>query len=75
MEAVLEREAAAPKIDWRNVHMYDEDGKRITNARTLRAMAEGQEIIAEWERRIDRYLREEARRGKEEDKEVDGTEE
>ena len=24
MEAVLEREAAAPKIDWRNVRMYSE---------------------------------------------------
>ena len=51
-------EVAAPKIDWRNVRMYDENGERITNERTLRAMAEGQEIIAEWERRVDRYLSE-----------------
>ena len=75
MEAVAEREAAAPKIDWRNVRMYDEDGTRITNERTLRAMAEGQEIIAEWERRIDRYLREEALRAEEEGDEVGSEEE
>ena len=75
MEAVLEREAAAPKIDWRNVRMYDEDGTQIKNPKTLRAMAEGQEIIAEWERRIDRYLREEALRAEEEGDEVGSEEE
>ena len=65
MEQVLVREAVAPKIDWRNVRMYDEDGTQIKNPKTLRAMAEGQEIIAEWERRIDLYLKENA-------EEVDG---
>ena len=74
METIAEREATA-KIDWRNVRMYDEDGTQIKNPKTLRAMAEGQEIIAEWERRIDRYLREEALMAEREDEEVGGAEE
>ena len=53
MEQVLEREAAA-KIDWRNIRMYDDEGKRITNPITLQSFAEGQELIAEWEKRIER---------------------
>ena len=44
----------APRIDWRNVVMYDDEGKRITNPVTLESFAEGQELIAEWERRIER---------------------
>lgn len=34
--------------------MYDDEGKRITNPITLQSFAEGQELIAEWERRIER---------------------
>ena len=76
MEAILEREAVAPKIDWRTIEMYDEDGKRITNERTLRSMAEGQELIAEWERRIERTgMAEAMRRYYEEDEDIDGEEE
>ena len=75
MEAVAEREAAAPKIDWRNVRMYDEDGTQIKNPKTLRAMAESMEIADEWERRIDRYLRERALEAEEEDEEVGSEEE
>lgn len=54
MEQVLEREAVAPKINWRNVRMYDEDGTQIKNPKTLRAMAEAMELADEWERRIER---------------------
>lgn len=54
MEQVLEREAST-KIDWRNIEMYYDDGRRITNPEILRSMAEGQEIIAAWEKRIDSY--------------------
>ena len=74
METIAEREAAA-KIDWRNVRMYDEDGTQIKNPKTLRAMAESMEIADEWERRIDRYLRERALEAEEEDEEVGSEEE
>ena len=55
MEQVLESRRPETKIDWRTIEMYDDEGKRITNPKTLRAMAEGQELVAEWERRIDSY--------------------
>ena len=54
MEQVLEREAAA-KIDWRDIEMYYDDGRRITNPDILKSIAEGQEIIAAWEKRIESY--------------------
>ena len=54
MEQVLEREAST-KIDWRNIEMYYDDGRRITNPDILRSIAEGQEIIAAWEKRVDSY--------------------
>ena len=51
--------ALAPKINWRNVHMYDEDGTQIKNPRTLRSMAEAVELADAWEKRIDNYRLEE----------------
>ena len=54
MEQVTE-----PKIDWRNIRIYDEDGTQIKNPRTLRSIAEGQELIAAWEKRMDSYHLEE----------------
>ena len=54
MEQVLEREAGH-KIDWRNIRVYDEDGSQIKNPGTLRAIAEGQEILAEWLRRKEKW--------------------
>ena len=58
MEQILEREAETKErkiYDWRDIEMYDDEGRRITNPKTLRSFAEGQEIIAEWERRVDSY--------------------
>ena len=76
MEQVLERETASPKLDWRTIEMYDDEGRRITNETTLRAMAEGQELVAEWERRIERSgIGEIMRRYYEEDEDLDSTEE
>ncbi len=54
MEQVLEREAST-KIDWRNIEMYYDDGRRITNPDILMGMAEAQEFAEEWKRRIDSY--------------------
>ena len=50
MEQVTE-----PKIGWRNIRIYDEDGTQIKNPRTLRSIAEAQELIAAWEKRMDSY--------------------
>ena len=79
MEQVLEREAQTEEqkiYDWRDIEMYDDEGRRITNPKTLRSIAEGQEIIAEWERRVERYhLDEMMRRYYEEDDEIDCEEE
>ena len=50
MEQVLER-----KIDWRNIRVYDEDGSQIKNPGTLRAIAEGQEILAVWLKRREKW--------------------
>ena len=70
----LEREAV--KIDWRNIVMYDDEGKRITNPITLQSFAEGQELIAEWEKRIERTgMAEALRRYYEGDDELDPEEE
>ncbi|MBQ7543533.1 MAG: hypothetical protein IJT02_01165 [Synergistaceae bacterium] len=76
MEAVLEREAAATKVDWRDIEMYYDDGRRITNPDILQSIAEGQELIAEWDRRIERTgMAEAMRRYYEGDDDVDGEEE
>lgn len=48
-------QVSAPKIDWRNIRIYDEDGSQIRNPRTLRSIAEAQELIAAWEKRMDSY--------------------
>ena len=75
MEQVLERRTPEPKIDWRTIEMYDDEGKRITNPKTLRAMAEGQELISEWKQRIERYHYEDIfRKHEEEDEELECTE-
>lgn len=50
--AVIE---ATPRLDWRNIVMYDDEGRRITNPRTLRAMVQAEEIADAWARRIDSY--------------------
>ncbi len=47
MEQILSR-----KIDWRTIKIYDEDGSQIRNPRTLKAIAEAQEIAEEWKRSI-----------------------
>ncbi len=48
-------QVAATAIDWRNIRVYDEDGSQIKNPRTLRAIAEGQEILADWLRRKEKW--------------------
>ncbi len=67
---------AAPKYDWRNVRMYDEDGRQITNPKVLRSMAEAMELGDAWERRMESYHLEEIF-GKydEEDADIDTEEE
>ena len=46
---------AEPKIDWRNIRIYDEDGTQIKNPKTLRSMAEAMELAAAWEKRMESY--------------------
>lgn len=48
-------QVAEPKIDWRNIRIYDEDGTQIKNPRTLRSMAEAMELADAWEKRIESY--------------------
>ena len=74
MEQILERKAS-PRIDWRTIRIYEEDGTQITNPDTLQGIAEAQDIIAEWEARMDRYEREGVFDGWEEDEDIDGSEE
>ncbi len=50
MEQILSR-----KIDWRTIKIYDEDGSQIKNPRTLKAIAEAQEIAEEWKQSIKSY--------------------
>lgn len=73
-EQTLERKTFTP-IDPRTIEVYDEDGTRITNLDTLEAIAEGQEIIAQWEARMERYEREGVFDGWKEDEEIDSPEE
>ncbi len=40
-------------------YLYDDNGKGVTNQKTLRSIAEGQKLIAEWEKRIESYHLEE----------------
>lgn len=54
MEQVLERGTVMPKVDWRDIEMYYDDGRRITNPDILQGMFEAQELAEEWERRIER---------------------
>lgn len=37
-----------PKTDPKDIHVYDDDGKLITNPEMLEAFLEGQQIIADW---------------------------
>ena len=75
MEQVLESGTSGRKLDWRDIVMYDDEGKRITNEKTLMSMAEGQELIAEWEKRIERNgMAEIMRKYYEGDGELDGAE-
>ncbi len=55
MEQVLERGTVMPKVDWRDIEMYYDDGRRITNPDILQGMFEAQELAEEWERRMERY--------------------
>ncbi len=62
MEQVLEREAATQErkiYDWRDIEMYYDDGRRITNPDILMGMAEAMELADKWERRMDSYNLEE----------------
>ncbi len=54
MEQVLERGTVMPKVDWRDIEMYYDDGRRITNPDILQGMFEARELAEEWERRIER---------------------
>ena len=75
MEQVVERTADG-KIDWRTLRIFDEDGSQIKNPRTLRSIAEAQELIEAWEKRIDSYHLEEIfGRYDEEDDDIDTEEE
>ena len=37
-----------PKTDPKDIHVYSDEGKLITNPEMLAAFVEGQQIIAEW---------------------------
>ena len=80
MEQVLERESKTKErkiYDWRDIEMYDDEGKRITNPKTLRSFAEGLELADEWEERVERCHIDEilGRHHEEEDDDIDGDEE
>ena len=76
MEQVLERRAPEPKIDWRTIEMYYDDGTRITNPKILRGMAEAEELAEAWSKRIDSYHLEEIfGRHDEEEADLDSPEE
>ncbi|MBR1438094.1 MAG: hypothetical protein IJ587_06095 [Synergistaceae bacterium] len=53
MEQVIERKTIPS--EYVNIVVYDDDGNRVTNLRTLRSIAEGQKIIAEWDNRMNSY--------------------
>lgn len=53
MEQVIERRPVPQ--EYVNIVVYDDDGNRVTNLRTLRSIAEGQKIIAEWDKRMNSY--------------------
>ena len=53
MEQVIERRHVPQ--EYVNIVVYDDDGNRVTNLRTLRSIAEGQKIIAEWDKRMNSY--------------------
>ncbi len=36
-------------------YLYDDNGKGVTNQRTLRALSEGWEIINEWKKRMEKF--------------------
>ncbi len=75
MEQVLERVYPATN-EKGEYYLYDDEGNGVTNQRTLRSIAEGQELIAEWERRIERTgMAEALRRYYEGDDELDPEEE
>ena len=72
MEQVLERKAKTEErkiYDWRDIEMYYDDGRRITNPEILMGMAEAQEIAEAWERRMESYNLEEVFGGFEDDTE------
>lgn len=76
MEQVLERGTVMPKVDWRDIEMYYDDGRRITNPDILMSIAEGQDIIADWDRSIESSgMGEIMRRYYEEDDDLDTQEE
>ena len=50
MEEVLEKTAESLP-DYMQYEIYDDDGSRIRNPETLRAIAEGQVYLAEWRKR------------------------
>ena len=44
-----------PKTDPKDIHVYDDNGKLITNPDTLHSIIEGQLIIADWLKRHEPY--------------------
>ena len=52
MEQVLEREV--PK-EYKDIVLYDDYGKRVTNPEMLEAIAEAQEILADWLRSKEKW--------------------
>ena len=52
MEQILERETGTSEA-YADIIVYDDDGSRIRNPRTLRAIAEAQKFIALWDKMIE----------------------
>ena len=44
-----------PKTDPKDIHVYNDEGKLITNPKLLRSFIEGQQIIAEWLKSMEPY--------------------
>ena len=52
MEQVLERDTETSEA-CANIIVYDDDGSRIRNPRTLRAIAEAQKFIVMWDAMVE----------------------
>ncbi len=54
MEQILAYERKVP-AGYEDIVLYDDDGNRVTNLRTLRAIREGQKFFALWDNMIEDY--------------------